>query len=103
MNRSAFAFSCVLLALAAAAAQAQVVPSASGHVVSITAGGLASAFQPDFAGSWACGATTCPPGLYYPVAQSSSYPLVGVGAYVDMRFSRWIQLEAEGRWMRFNR
>jgi opacity protein-like surface antigen len=27
---------------------------------------------------------------------------MGVGAYVDVRFSRWVQLEAEGRWQRFN-
>jgi len=99
MNRSAIAFSSVLLALAAAAAPAQVVHSATGHEISITAGGLASAFQPDFAGSWAL----APNGLYYPVAQSSNSWLLGGGAYVDLRLTRWVQLEAEGRWLRLNR
>lgn len=53
-------------------------------------------FQPDFAGS----VTSQYP--YYPVAETSSTALFGVGAYVDVRFTRWIQIEAEGRWQRFN-
>lgn len=57
---------------------------------------MASAFQPDFAGTW----SNVPP--YYPVAQTSNTWLFGVGAYVDVKFSRWVQLEAEGRWSRFN-
>ena len=103
MKRSAFLLLCVLLAAATVTATAQVVPSATDHRLTVTAGGMASAFQPDFAYRWACGAATCPPGLFYPVAEASNYPLVGVGAYVDVEFRRWVQLEAEGRWLRFNR
>lgn len=70
---------------------------------------MASIFQPDFAGQWkyVC-ASGCAPqdtttsGLYYPVEQASSQPLFGAGAYVDIRLTRWVQLEAEGRWQRFN-
>lgn len=54
-------------------------------------------------GDWACGGASCPPALYYPVPEATNQPLVGDGAYVDMKFSRWIQLEAEGRWQRFHR
>ena len=99
MKRSVLILSCVLLAAAAFPASAQVVHSATGHQFTITAGGMASAFQPDFAYDWALAGN----GLYYPVANSSSYPLIGVGAYVDINFRRWVQLEAEGRWLRFNR
>ena len=90
---------CVLFAAAAAAASAQAVPSADINRFSITLGATASAFQPDFAGNWALGTN----GLYYPVAQSSNYPLIGPGAYVDVKFTRWVQLEAEGRWLRCHR
>ncbi len=44
--------------------------------------------QPDYAGEG--------------IAQTSPNRLYGVGAYVDARFSRWLQIEAEGRWLRFN-
>jgi hypothetical protein len=67
---------------------AQVEPSAHRGQISLTAGGLASGFQPDYAG-----------GL---VPGSSPNHLFGLGAYVDVRFTRWLQLEAEGRWLRFN-
>lgn len=76
------------LALFAASARGQVLPSATNRGLSVTAGGMASAFQPDYAGGG--------------VPAESINRLYGVGAYVDMRFSRWIQLEAEGRWLRFN-
>jgi hypothetical protein len=93
----------ILLAAGAVAARAQVAPSAFGRQLSITAGGMASIFQPDFAGGWTC-AAPCNPNYptYSPVAQSSNQPLFGVGAYVDVKLTRWIQLEAEGRWQRFN-
>jgi hypothetical protein len=96
MRRSAFVLSCILLAAGAASARAQVVPTATARQVSVTAGGTISIFQPDFAGVWSDRSP------YYPVAQSSNYPLFGAGAYVDVKLSRWIQLEAEGRWQRFN-
>lgn len=49
---------------------------------------MGSVFQPDYAGGG--------------VAETSSNRLYGVGAYVDVKFTRWIQIEAEGRWLRFN-
>jgi hypothetical protein len=107
MKRSALALSCILLAAAAVAAPAQVVPSADANKLSITVGAMGSIFQPDFAGQWKFSCTsacsTAPVGLYYPVAQSSDQPLFGPGAYVDIKFRRWVQLEAEGRWLRYNR
>jgi hypothetical protein len=78
----------------AASVRAQVVPAANTRQVSITAGGMASLFQPDSEGNY--------DKTGYPVAQASSNGLFGVGAYVDVRLTRWVQLEAEGRWQRFN-
>jgi hypothetical protein len=100
MRRVAFVLSCILFASGAVAVCAQAVPSATARRVSITAGGEASIFQPDFAGDWAPSSSATK--TWYPVAGSSSQPLFGVGAYVDVKFSRWVQLEAEGRWLRFN-
>jgi opacity protein-like surface antigen len=88
MKRFAVVLFLILLALGTLSAHAQVVPSAAPRHVSITAGGMASIFQPDYAGGG--------------VPEASDYPLVGVGAYVDVTFSRWVQLEAEARWQRFN-
>jgi hypothetical protein len=93
MNRSVVALFLIVLASGALSARAQVVPSATARHVSIAAGGMASLFQPDFNGDW---------GPQYPIAQASNYPLIGMGAYVDVKFSRWVQIEAEGRWLRFN-
>ncbi|HUX28391.1 MAG TPA: outer membrane beta-barrel protein [Terracidiphilus sp.] len=85
-------FSVVLLAWMLCAlplaVKAQVVPAASRSRLSLTAGGMGSLFQPDYAGGGITGAS--PNRLY------------GLGAYVDVEFTRWIQLEAEGRWLRFN-
>ena len=90
MKRLAALFFCLLLA--AVAVRAQVVPSATKSPFSITAGVTGSIFQPDYLGS--------------NIAQSNGlsipYGLVGVGAFVDLRFRRWIQVEAEGRWSQFN-
>jgi hypothetical protein len=69
-------------------ARAQVAPSATRQQLSLTAGGLGSLFQPDYAGSL--------------IAQTSPNHLYGVGAYVDVKFRRWFQLEGEARWLRFN-
>jgi opacity protein-like surface antigen len=105
MRKSAALF-CILLATCAASAGAQAVPSATARHLSITAGGTASVFQPSYSGDWA--AETVPVSPCYPnsvcnpVANRSPYPLFGIGAYVDLRFTHWIQLEAEGRWMRYN-
>jgi opacity protein-like surface antigen len=78
----------LFLVLATLSARAQVVPSATGSKVSVTVGGLGSVSQPDYAG-----------GL---IAQTSPNRLYGIGAYVDVRVNRWVQLEGEARWMRFN-
>jgi hypothetical protein len=95
----------ILLAAGAIAARSQSVPAATARQFSITAGGMASIFQPDYAGMWGgkeCQPTSLPE-VCYPVAQSSSQPLFGAGAYVDVKLTRWVQIEAEGRWQRFNR
>jgi opacity protein-like surface antigen len=96
MRRFAVLWFSILLAAGALSARAQVVASATARQFSITAGGMASIFQPDFEGDWQ------PPYFQYPVAGASPYPLFGAGAYVDVKFSRWVQLEAEGRWLRIN-
>jgi hypothetical protein len=69
-------------------ARGQVVPAATSGSFHLSAGGLGSLAQPDYAGEG--------------IAQTSTNRLYGVGAYVDAHFSRWFQVEAEGRWMRFN-
>jgi hypothetical protein len=74
---------CVLLFLlcaAAAVGHAQVVESADVRQFTITAGGMASVFQPGEGGN----------------------SLVGAGTYADIHFTHWFQLEAEGRWLRWN-
>jgi len=88
MNRSILAIFCFAGLLAAASAHAQVVPAANARTFSVSAGGLGSMFQPDYAGLG--------------VAQTSPNRLYGPGVYVDVHFSRWLQVEGEGRWLRFN-
>lgn len=104
MRRVAFFLLCILFAIAADTAHAQAFPSATARRASVTVGGMASIFQSDFAGDWTC-AQPCLASTqtWYPVAGSSNQPLFGVGAYVDVKFTRWVQLEAEGRWLRFNK
>ena len=88
MNRFAVSLLCALLGAAALSARAQVAPAATKSGLSLSAGGLGSVFQPDYAGTY--------------VAQTSPNRLYGVGAYFDLKFSRWVQLEGEARWLRFN-
>lgn len=88
MKQSILAVFCILLASAAHSASAQVAPAAQRSGLSVTAGGEFSAFQPDYAGNG--------------VAETSPNRLFGIGAYVDARFNRWVQIEAEGRWLHFN-
>ncbi len=59
---------------------AQVAPAAFKSPLSLTVGGFASAFEPD----------------YVPTK------LGGVGAYVDLNIFHGVGIEAEGRWQRFN-
>ena len=88
MNRSILAFFCFAGFLAVVSAHAQVVPSATSRTFSVSAGALGSMFQPDYAGLG--------------VAQTSPNRLYGPGAYVDVHFTRWVQVEAESRWLRYN-
>jgi len=88
MKRSFVILFGVVLAAGALSASAQVVPSAYNSRASIWAGGEGSWFQPDYTGQGY--ASRVGPHLY------------GIGAYVDGDFSRWIQIEAEGRWLRWN-
>jgi hypothetical protein len=76
-----FAFSSVVMV----SAHGQVAPSASERVFTVRVGGLASAFQPDYAGE--SSAQTAPDRLY------------GIGVYVDARFTRWVQPEFEARFL----
>jgi hypothetical protein len=94
MRRFSSLFFSILLFAGVVTAGAQINSSATGRQVSITAGGMASIFQPDYNGGYDINDN--------PVAQASNYPLFGVGAYVDLRLSRWVQIEGEARWLRFN-
>ncbi len=93
MKRSSVVFFGVVffsfvLAACASSARAQVAPAATGRKLQIFAGGEGSGFQPDYAGQG--------------VAQTSPNRLYGFGAYVDADFTRWIQIEGEGRWLHWN-
>lgn len=84
---AAFLFVCFLCA-GALNARAQVAPSAYRGQLSLTAGGFGSVFQPDYAGGG--------------IPSSSPYRLYGAGAYADLKVTRWVQVEGEARWLRFN-
>ncbi len=89
MKRSILALSIIAFYSAAiVSAHGQAAPSATERVFSLSAGALASAFQPDYAGG--TGADTSPQRLY------------GVAGYVDARYNRWLQPEFEFRLLRFN-
>ena len=88
MKRLILAFFCIVLSSAALSARSQVEPSATARTLTVNAGGFGSVFQPDYAGNG--------------IAQTSPNRLYGVGAYVDARFTRWVEIEAEGRWLHFN-
>jgi len=49
---------------------------------------MGSVFQPDYAGEG--------------IAQTSPNRLYAVGAYGDVKFNRWVQIEGEARWLNFN-
>jgi hypothetical protein len=103
MKKSAAFLSSILIAAGTLALQAQSVPSATARQTSLTVGGTASIFQPGYQGDLTSG---CYPPYSTPcdaVANASPKALFGAGAFVDIGFSRWVQLEAEGRWLRFNK
>jgi opacity protein-like surface antigen len=99
MKRISFALFCFLLAMGAVSAHGQAAPSATGRGLSVTAGVMGSVFQPDFKGypDW-----TVKGDQWVPTAEASDWPLFGIGAYVDVKFTRWIQIEGEARFSRFN-
>jgi hypothetical protein len=88
MNRSILASFCFAGFLAVVSAHAQVVPAATSRTFSVSAGALGSMAQPDYGDQG--------------VAQTSPNRLYGPGAFVDVHFSRWLQVEGESRWLRFN-
>ena len=88
-----FLLALVIMGFAAATLSAQADYSARMRQQSLTVGASASAFRPG----------------NMPLVDRSGnlieggWPLVfGYGGFVDMRFSHWVQLEAEGRWMPFS-
>jgi hypothetical protein len=90
VRRSVAALLFFALVSGAWSARAQVVPSAFARGMSINAGGEVSGFQPDYAGNGV------------PQAAPFSGYMAGIGTYVDVKFTPWVQIEGEGRWMRFN-
>jgi|CZKF01.1.fsa_nt_gi hypothetical protein len=88
LRRSIVALFFILLAAGSLSACAQAVPAAYSQHFSINVGVMGSAFQPDYKG-----------GL---ITQTGPYRLYGPGAYVDVKLTRWVQFEAEARWLRVN-
>lgn len=95
MNRISAVLLFLIFVLGGRCGQAQAIESARAPQVGLQAGGMVSVFQPDFNGNW-------PYTSLYPIAGSSSEPVLGVGVYMDAGLSRWFGVEAEGRWLRFN-
>jgi len=89
MKRTISALFCVVSSFAIVSARGQVVPAANSSSLSISAGALGSMAQPDYADQG--------------IAQTSANRLYGIGTYVDVHFSRWVQVEGEGHWMEFNK
>jgi len=79
---------CFVLLSATLLLHGQVVPAATSSGFTLDAGALGAAFQPDYTGEG--------------FAQTGPQRLYGIGGYVDARFTRWVQVEAEGRWLHFN-
>ena len=95
MKRKILFFSSLVLAAAFLPAHAQVLPSANGSRPSLSAGGVATYTQP-YITSTSIGNL---PG--YSVGKSTNH-LYGIGGFVDYRMSRWLQLEAEARFERWD-
>jgi hypothetical protein len=89
MKKTALFFLLSVLCVGTIETQAQVVFSATRPDRALNVGLMGSLFQPDYSGNG--------------VAQTGPQDLLGWGAYVDLRLTHWIQIEGEGRWMRFNK
>jgi Outer membrane protein beta-barrel domain len=89
LKRSSAVWLLFLAATFAAHCPAQVEHSAISGGPTVRAGGEFSIFQPDYAGQG--------------IAQTSPNRLYGIGAFVDADFTRWIQVEAQGRWLHWNK
>jgi hypothetical protein len=79
MKRS-IALLSILIAALAASSRAQVLPSAFARQFTVTAGGTGAFFDPDYGPD----------------------KLIGLGAFVDVKLTRWAQFEGEARWLRFH-
>lgn len=88
MKRFALVFACFALCVGALKAHAQVVYSAKRPARSLIVGGIGSMFQPDYAGNF--------------TPQQAPNRLFGPGLFVDFKMTRWVQLEGEIRWLRYN-
>ena len=88
MRSFAAVFFVFLILAGVTTAEAQVVASATRGQISLTAGGVGSVFQPDYAGNGA--------------PEAAGNRLYGGGVFVDVKFTHWIQVEGEGRWLRLN-
>jgi hypothetical protein len=77
-----------MFAVTALPAFAQVKPSANAHQPKLSVGGFGSVFQPDYAGNG--------------IAESSPNPLFGMGGYFDYKINRFVGVEGEANWLRFN-
>ena len=69
-------------------ARAQVAETATVRTFAVNAGGFGSVFWPN-------------DGSNPPYGESANY-LLGLGTYVDLRFTHWFQVEGEARWLHFN-
>ena len=78
----------LVLSVATLSAKAQVIESANVRTFSLNAGGMVSGFVPNDGSA--------------PVYGTGASYLLGVGTYVDLHFTHWIQVEGEARWLRFN-
>jgi hypothetical protein len=88
MKNTLSVFLSLVLTSLAFCAHAQVLPAGYDHEARIRVGGFGSMSQPDYAGNG--------------IAQAGPQALYGLGAYVDIRADRWLTIESEGRWNRFN-
>ena len=86
MKRSALVVFLLCVAIPFAA-WAQVEESATARQFTITAGGFGSAFFPNDGSN--------------PPYGSAANHLIGLGTYVDVHFTHWVQIEGEARWLRF--